>query len=41
VGLMALQLAAGRWATPVVTASPSKHGFLRDLGALPRPTVPS
>jgi NADPH:quinone reductase-like Zn-dependent oxidoreductase len=35
VGLMALQLAAGRGATPVVTASPSKHGFLRDLGALP------
>ena len=35
VGLMALQLAARRGATPVVTASPSKHGFLRDLGALP------
>jgi NADPH:quinone reductase len=35
VGLMALQLAAGRGATPVVTASPSKHGLLRDLGALP------
>ena len=35
VGLMALQLAAGRRAVPVVTASPAKHGFLRDLGALP------
>ena len=35
VGLMALQLAAGRRAIPVVTASPAKHGFLRDLGALP------
>ena len=35
VGLMALQLATGRGATPVVTASPAKHGFLRDLGALP------
>jgi hypothetical protein len=27
--------AAGRRAIPVVTASPAKHGFLRDLGALP------
>jgi NADPH2:quinone reductase len=35
VGLMALQLAAGRRAIPVGTASPAKHGFLRDLGALP------
>jgi NADPH:quinone reductase-like Zn-dependent oxidoreductase len=35
VGLMALQLAAGRGATAVATASPAKHGFLRDLGALP------
>src|SRR5262249_35545503 len=35
LGLMALQLAAGRGAVPVVTASPAKHGFLRDLGALP------
>jgi NADPH:quinone reductase-like Zn-dependent oxidoreductase len=35
VGLMALQLATGRGATPVVTASPAKHGFLRELGALP------
>ena len=35
VGLMALQLTAGRGATPVVTANPAKHGFLRDLGALP------
>ena len=35
VGLMALQLATGRGATPVVTATPAKHGFLRALGALP------
>jgi NADPH:quinone reductase len=35
VGLMALQLATGRGAVPVVTASPARHGFLRDLGALP------
>lgn len=35
VGLMALQLATGRGAGPVVTASPARHGFLRDLGALP------
>src|SRR5262245_64786036 len=35
VGLMALQLATGRGATPVVTATPAKHGFLRDLGAVP------
>jgi NADPH:quinone reductase len=35
VGLMALQLAAGRRATAVVTASPARHGFLRDLGAVP------
>jgi NADPH:quinone reductase-like Zn-dependent oxidoreductase len=35
VGLMAVQLATGRGAIPVVTASPAKHGFLRDLGAVP------
>jgi NADPH2:quinone reductase len=35
VGLMAVQLATGRRATAVVTASPAKHGFLRDLGAVP------
>ncbi len=35
VGLMALQLATGRGATPLVTASPARHGFLRDLGAVP------
>jgi len=35
VGLMALQLATGRGAVPVVTASPARHGFLRDLGAVP------
>src|SRR5215470_11250530 len=35
VGLMALQLATERGATPVVTATPAKHGFLRHLGALP------
>ncbi|HYB87182.1 MAG TPA: NADP-dependent oxidoreductase [Streptosporangiaceae bacterium] len=35
VGLMALQLATGRRATAVVTASPARHGFLRDLGAVP------
>jgi NADPH:quinone reductase-like Zn-dependent oxidoreductase len=35
VGLMALQLAVGRGVTAVATASPAKHGFLRDLGALP------
>jgi NADPH:quinone reductase-like Zn-dependent oxidoreductase len=35
VGLMAVQLAMGRGATAVATASPARHGFLRDLGALP------
>jgi NADPH:quinone reductase len=35
VGLMAVQLATGRGAVPVATASPAKHGFLRDLGAVP------
>src|SRR5215510_10176431 len=35
VGLMAVQLATGRGATAVATASPARHGFLRDLGALP------
>jgi NADPH:quinone reductase len=35
VGLMAVQLATGRGARAVATASPARHGFLRDLGALP------
>jgi NADPH2:quinone reductase len=35
VGLMAVQLATGRGATAVATASPARHGFLRDLGAVP------
>jgi NADPH:quinone reductase len=35
VGLMAVQLATERGATAVATASPARHGFLRDLGALP------
>ena len=35
VGLMAVQLAIARGATAVATASPARHGFLRDLGALP------
>jgi len=35
VGLMAVQLATGRGAIPVATASPARHGFLRDLGAVP------
>ena len=33
VGLMAVQLATGRGARAVATASPARHGFLRDLGA--------
>ena len=32
---MAVQLAAGRGATVVATASPARHDLLRDLGAIP------
>ncbi|WP_241266717.1 hypothetical protein [Streptomyces scabichelini] len=35
VGLMAVQLAAGRGATVLGTASPAEHDLLRDLGAIP------
>jgi NADPH2:quinone reductase len=35
VGLMAVQLAVGRGAKVVATASPAHHGLLRDLGASP------
>jgi NADPH:quinone reductase len=35
VGLMAVQLAAARGATVVATSSPSRHDFLRGLGAVP------
>jgi NADPH:quinone reductase len=35
VGTMAVQLAAGRGATVVATASPQRHDFLRELGAVP------
>jgi NADPH:quinone reductase-like Zn-dependent oxidoreductase len=35
VGVMAIQLAAGRGATVIATASPARHGLLRDLGAIP------
>jgi NADPH:quinone reductase-like Zn-dependent oxidoreductase len=35
VGLMAVQLAVARGATVLGTASPAKHGLLRDLGAIP------
>ena len=35
VGLMAVQLAAARGAVVVATASPARHGFLRELGAVP------
>jgi NADPH:quinone reductase len=35
VGLMAVQLAAGRGASVVATASPARHDFLRELGATP------
>jgi NADPH:quinone reductase-like Zn-dependent oxidoreductase len=35
VGTMAVQLATGRGATVVATASPQRHDFLRELGALP------
>lgn len=35
VGVMAVQLAIGRGARVVATASPAHHDFLRDLGAVP------
>ena len=35
VGAMAVQLAVARGATVLATASPSRHGFLRELGAIP------
>ncbi len=35
VGIMAVQLAVGRGATVVATASPARHEFLRELGAEP------
>jgi NADPH:quinone reductase-like Zn-dependent oxidoreductase len=35
VGLVAVQLATGRGATVIATASPGKHGLLRELGAVP------
>jgi len=35
VGVMAVQLAAGRGATVIGTASPARHSFLRELGAIP------
>lgn len=35
VGLMAVQLAAGRGATVVATASPARHDLLREFGAVP------
>ncbi len=35
VGVMAVQLAAARGATVVATASPARHDFLRQLGAVP------
>jgi len=35
VGIMAIQLAIARGATVIATASPAKHGFLRELGAIP------
>lgn len=35
VGVMAVQLAGGRGATVIATASPAKHSFLRELGAIP------
>jgi NADPH:quinone reductase-like Zn-dependent oxidoreductase len=35
VGVMAVQLAVGRGATVVATASPANHDFLRELGAIP------
>jgi NADPH:quinone reductase len=35
VGVMAVQLAVARGAAVVATASPARHGFLRELGAVP------
>lgn len=35
VGLTAIQLAVGRGATVIATASPPRHDFLRELGAIP------
>lgn len=35
VGVMAIQLAVGRAATVIATASPARHSFLRELGAIP------
>ncbi len=35
VGIMAIQLAVGRGATVLATASPPRHDFLRGLGAVP------
>ncbi|WP_284762062.1 zinc-binding dehydrogenase [Arthrobacter sp. efr-133-R2A-63] len=35
VGIMAIQLAAGRGATVVATASPANHTLLAELGAIP------
>jgi NADPH:quinone reductase len=35
VGVMALQLAAQRGAAVIATASPARHEFLRELGAVP------
>jgi len=35
VGVMAVQLAVARGATVIGTASPGRHSFLRELGALP------
>jgi NADPH2:quinone reductase len=35
VGIMAIQLAAGRGATVVATASPANHALLAELGAIP------
>lgn len=35
VGTMAVQLAVERGATVVATGSPARHGFLRELGAVP------
>ncbi len=35
VGLMAIQLAVGRGATVIATASARRHAFLRELGAIP------
>jgi NADPH:quinone reductase len=35
VGIMAVQLAVGRGATAIATASPARHEFLRALGAVP------